>query len=69
MSFVEKGKRTKFEPRADRGIYLGPSLLHSKDTYKIWNLATSTVLYRRNVVFNEKIFPGRAIKILAPTNA
>jgi transposase InsO family protein len=35
MSFVEKGKRTKFEPRADRGIYLGPSLLHSKDTYKI----------------------------------
>ena len=55
--------------RAERGIYLGPSLLHSKDTYKIWNLATSSILYRRNVVFNEKIFPGRATKILPQINA
>jgi hypothetical protein len=65
MTYVEKDKRTKFEPRADRGIYLGPSLLHSKDTYKIWNLATSTILLcRLDAVFNENIFSGRATKVL-----
>ncbi len=51
MTSAEKGKLTNFEQRADRGIYLGPFLF--KDTYKIGNLFTSAVIYRRNVVFKQ----------------
>jgi hypothetical protein len=56
LSYVEKTKRKKFGPKAERGIYLGTSPTHSIDTCKIWNLRTGQIMYRRNTAFNEKIF-------------
>jgi hypothetical protein len=63
LSYIEKGKRKKFEHKAERGIYLGTSKTHSIDTYKIWNIATRHIMYRRNVAFNEHIYPGNKMKM------
>ena len=63
LSYIEKGKRKKFEHKAERGIYLGTSKTHSIDTYKIWNIATGHIMYRRNVAFNEHIYPGNKMKM------
>ena len=67
MAYIEKDKRNKFDAKAERCIYLGASTQHSDDTYRLWNIATSKVIIRRNVVFNEKIFPGRKMKFSTTT--
>ncbi len=64
MAYVERTKRSKFEPKAERCINLGQSPTHSNDTYKLWNIASGKVIYRRNVALNEKVFPGRNMKII-----
>jgi hypothetical protein len=63
LSYIEQTKRKKFEPKAERGIYLGTSPTHSIDTYKIWNLRTGQIMYRRNTAFNEKNFPAMKMAI------
>jgi hypothetical protein len=35
MAYVERTKRSKFEPKAERCINLGQSPTHSTDTYKL----------------------------------
>ena len=63
MAYVEKPKRAKFEPKTERCIYLGPSPSHSHDTCKLWQLSTGKIIIRRNVAFNERIYPGHNMKI------
>jgi hypothetical protein len=64
MVYVERTKRSKFEPKAECCISLGQSSTQSNDTYKLWNIASGKVIYRRNVALNEKAFPGRNMKII-----
>ena len=59
LSYIEKSKRWKFDPKVERCIYIGISPTHSRDTYKLWNLRTGQVILRRNVFFNEHSFPAR----------
>jgi hypothetical protein len=63
MAYVEKTKRGKFEPKTERCIYLGPSRRHSIDTCKLWQMSAGTLIYRRNVTFNERIFPGQVMTV------
>ena len=69
MAYVEKPKRTKFEPKTERCIYLGPSPSHSHDTCKLWQLSTGRIIIRRNVAFNERIYPGHNMKITPGTTS
>jgi hypothetical protein len=62
LSYVEKSKRTKFNPKVERAIYLGVSPDHTKDTYKLLQIATQSIIYRRNVFFNERSFPAQKSK-------
>ena len=64
MAYVERDKRKKFSPKTERCIYLGISPTHSHDTYKLWHIEKQILLYRRNVAFNERIFPGRLLQIV-----
>ena len=59
LSYIEKDKRFKFDPKTEKCIYLGHSDIHKANTYKLYNLRTGKILYRRNVVFNERSFPAR----------
>ncbi len=45
--------------KTEQCIYLGISPRHTHDTHKLLRLATDTVIYRRNVSFNERSFPAR----------
>jgi hypothetical protein len=63
MAYIEKPKRAKFEAKTERSIYLGPSPSHSHDTCKLWQLSTGKIIIRRNVAFNERIYPGRKMNI------
>ena len=67
MAYVERDKRKKFSPKTDRCIYLGISPTHSHDTYKLWHIEKQILLYRRNVAFNERIFPGRLLQDVQQT--
>ncbi len=60
LSYIEKDKRHKFDPKFEHCVNLGPSSDHSHLTYKLLNLRTGTELFRRHVVFNERSFPLRA---------
>ncbi len=66
LCYVEKEKRTKLQPKVERTIYLGLSPDHSNDTCKLMRIGTNSIIYRRNVYFNERSFPARKLK-LAPT--
>jgi hypothetical protein len=66
LSYVEKDKRHKFDPKFERCINLGPSPMHSHLTYTLLILSTETIIYRRHVVFNEGIFPLRPNTISVP---
>ncbi len=56
LAYREKDKRVKFQPKVDQCVYLGMSTSHSDDTYKLLNLKTKKVIYRRQVFFNERSF-------------
>ena len=64
LSYVEKEKRPKFQPKVERTIYLGTSPDHSEDTYKLYRTKTKDIIYRRNVYFNERSFPGRKLQTI-----
>ena len=64
LSYVEKEKRPKFQPKVERTIYLGTSPDHSEDTYKLYRLTTKDIIFRRNAYFNERSFPGRKLQPL-----
>jgi len=66
LSYVEKQKRTKLQPKVERTIYLGMSPTHSNDTYKLLKIQNQEIIYRRNVYFNERSFPARKFQ-LPPT--
>ena len=59
LTYVEHDQRKKFNPKTQKCIYLGVSPLHSRDTFKLYNLSTKRAIFRRNVTFNEKLFPAR----------
>jgi hypothetical protein len=40
MAYVERSKRSKFEPKAERYINIGQSPTHSNSTYKLWNITS-----------------------------
>ncbi len=62
LSYVEKDKRSKFQPKVERTIYLGMSPVYSHDTYKLFKLQNNKIIFRRNVFFNEHTFPARKMK-------
>ncbi len=62
LAYREKDKRAKFTPKVDQCIYIGMSPAHSDDTYKLLNLKTRKIIYRRQVFFNERSFPARKTK-------
>ncbi len=70
LAYVEKGKRSKLQPKVERTIYLGISPDHSHDTYyKLLKVSNNEIIYRRNVYFNERSFPARKLKIqTTPSN-
>ena len=68
LAFIEKVKRTKFNPKVQRTIYLGISDSHADDTYKLLDIKTNKVIYRKNVYFNERSFPARKQKHKLPTS-
>jgi hypothetical protein len=55
LCYVEKDKRTKLQPKVERTIYLGLSPDHSNDTYRLMRIGTNSIIYRRNVYFNERL--------------
>jgi hypothetical protein len=56
---LHRETQTKFAAITERCIYLDPSpSSHSHDTYKLWQLSTGKIIIRRNVAFNERIYPG-----------
>jgi hypothetical protein len=59
LSYVEKQKRAKLQPKVERTIFLGMSPNHSNDTYKLLKISNNEIIYRRNVYFNERSFPAR----------
>ncbi len=59
LAYIEKDKRHKLDFKVERTIYLGSSNEHSDDTAKLLSLKTMTVIYRRNVHFNERSYPAR----------
>ena len=63
LAYREKDKRVKFQPKVDQCVYLGMSTSHSDDTYKLLNLKSKKVIYRRQVFFNERSFPARKQKV------
>ncbi len=60
LAYVEKEKRHKLDFKAEACIYLGISHKHSPDTHTLLRLSTKEIIYRRNVSFNERVFPARA---------
>jgi hypothetical protein len=65
LSYIEKEKRPKFQPKVERTIYLGTSTDHSEDTYKLYRTKTQDIIFRRNVYFNERSFTGRKLQPIA----
>ena len=63
LAYREKDKRVKFQPKVDQCVYLGMSTSHSDDTYKLLNLKSKKVIYRRQVFFIERSFPARTQKV------
>jgi transposase InsO family protein len=63
LSYVEKDKRSKFQPKVERTLFLGMSPDHSHDTYKLLKLQNNKIIFRRNVFFNERTFPARKMKL------
>jgi hypothetical protein len=47
LAYREKDKRVKFQPKVDQCVYMGMSTSHSDYTYKLLNLKTKKVIYRR----------------------
>ena len=47
--------RTKFDPRASPGIFLGYSL--TQKGYKVWNLSANKLCVTRDLIFYKKHFP------------
>jgi transposase InsO family protein len=64
LSYIEKEKRPKFQPKVERTIYLGTSPDHSEDTYKLYRSTTKDIIFRRNAYFNERSFPGRKLQTI-----
>jgi hypothetical protein len=62
MAYIEKDKRHKLDFKVERCIYLGMSTTHTDDTAKLLLLKTMTVIYRRNVHYNERSYPARKMK-------
>jgi hypothetical protein len=69
LSYVEKTKRSKLQPKVERAIYLGISPDHSHDTYKLLKISDNKVIFRRNVYFNERSFPARKHKLSSSLTA
>jgi hypothetical protein len=63
LSYIEKTKRSKPQPKVERAIYLGISPDHSHDTYKLLRISNNEIIFRRNVYFNERSFPARKMKL------
>jgi transposase InsO family protein len=62
LAFIEKDKRKKLNPKVKKTMYLGMSDTHSDYTYKLLDLTTNKIIYRRNVYFNERSYPARKTK-------
>ncbi len=62
MAYIEKDKRHKLDYKVERCIYLGMSTTHTDDTAKLLLLKTMTIIYRRNVHYNERSYPARKLK-------
>jgi hypothetical protein len=69
LSYVEKTKRSKLQPKVERAIYLGISPDHSHDTYKLLKMSNNQTIFRRNVYFNERSYPARKTKLIDPPNS
>jgi hypothetical protein len=59
LAYIGKEKRHKLDFKAEKCVYMGISPNHSDDTHKLLRLSTNTIIYRRNVSFNERSFPAR----------
>jgi hypothetical protein len=62
LANIEKDKRKKLQPKVHKTIYLGISDSHGDDTYKLFDMKTRQIIYRKNVYFNERQFPARKTK-------
>jgi hypothetical protein len=62
LAYIEKDKRKKLQPKVHKTIYLGISDSHDHDTFKLLDIKTKKVIYRKNVYFNERHFPARKTK-------
>ncbi len=58
LAFIEKDKRKKINPKVQKTIYLGMSDSDTDDTYKLLDVKTNKIIYRKNVFFNERSFPA-----------
>ncbi len=57
LAYVEKEKRHKLDFKTEPCIYLGISPRHTHDTHILLRLSTKSIIYRRNVSFNERNDP------------
>ncbi len=67
LAYIEKDKRKKLQPKVHKMIYLGISDSHEDDTYKLFDIKTRKVIYRKNVYFNARQFPARTTKHATPS--
>ena len=59
FAYIEKAQRHKLDFKAEACIYIDISYKHSPDTHTLLRLSNNEVIYRRNVSFNERVFPAR----------
>jgi hypothetical protein len=59
-AYVEKHQRTKLDPKSHLCYFLG--YCDNTKGYRLWDPATSQVLLRRDVIFNEQLLYGSSVE-------
>ena len=57
FAHIPGGKLPKFEPKAERCVLVGYA--ENTKAYRLWSLERQRIIIRRNVQFNETVFPFR----------
>ena len=59
----KRPKPGKFEPRAVKGIYLGPTTDRNMSAHKVWDPVGNKIYLTTQVRFNENLLPLRPNKL------
>uniref|UniRef100_A0A1Y1N2J6 Integrase catalytic domain-containing protein n=1 Tax=Photinus pyralis TaxID=7054 RepID=A0A1Y1N2J6_PHOPY len=66
QAWAKKSKSTKFESKAETCVLIGFAE-NTKDGYRLWSLKRRKVIIRRDVIFQEEIFPFKQPVLKVPS--